>query len=147
MKTDLEYTLSSHRLPALAVPRTIEEELEWIFDRGAEGQPPKKAHPSDAWEAIALRTIGGWLAAIDAYDATMLEAAFGPVEWPRALRRRLGCLTGVVVRLASVDAGWPPGKDDQRRLVERVARELDEERSAQGPRGVTRHIAPGAGRA
>jgi len=100
---------------------------------------------SDAWESIALRTIGGWLAAVDAYDATMLEAAFGPTEWPLALRRRLGGLTGVVVRLASVDAGWPPGKDDQRRLMERVAKELDEERSPRGPRIVTRYIEPAAG--
>ncbi len=47
-------------------------------------------------------------------DAGVLGAAYAPRPWPRALRRELGRLTGIVVRLASVDSGeWPEERNAQ----------------------------------
>jgi len=144
--SNLEYTLSSHRLPPLVVSPTIESELEWFFEyREEKGKPVLAADASPSWEAIAFRTVDGWLSAIDAYDAAVLEAAYGKGPRPLGLVRRLGRLTGVVVRLASFDAGWPPDREEQRLLEERTATRLDEERAGHGPRSVTRYVEPAAG--
>jgi hypothetical protein len=146
MNDHLEYTLASHSLPPLVVSFTIESELEWFFDcREKNEKPVLAADASPSWEAIAYQTIDGWLSAIDAYDAGVLEAAYGNGPRPRGLLHRLGRLTGVVVRLASLDAGWPPEKQEQRRLEERTAKRLDEEYPGRRPRTVRRYVEPAAG--
>jgi len=54
MKTDLEYTLSSHRLPALVVPRTVEEELTWLFCAFRRRRSPVSAHRDHRYRVMAI---------------------------------------------------------------------------------------------
>jgi hypothetical protein len=132
-------------LPFFVSP-IVESELEWFFDRGeTNGREGWAGDPGRVCCAVAYRTIGAWLSAMDTYDARVLEMAYSRGPMPLRLLKRLGRLTRLVVRLASVEAGWHEDPDEQRRLEQRTAIRLDEERAAYEPRSVTRYIQPAAG--
>jgi hypothetical protein len=96
-----------------AVPPRIELELDWFFEQSAPRPtaPALPALPDDPdriWERIALRVVGGWVRALDAYDADVLRCAFAPqAATPLPFARRLGRLSPLVARLASGEPGWP----------------------------------------
>lgn len=146
MNTQLDCTDSSRRsLPFLVSP-VIESELEWFFERGESDSTDGWAmEPDGVWSTVAYRSIHGWLSAMDDYDAGVLKLAYSRGPRPLRLVRRLGRLTTLVVRLASVEAGWPEDPDERRRLEQRTATLLEEERAEHGPRSVTRYIKPAAG--
>jgi hypothetical protein len=126
-------------------PPAIEGELEWFFarrDRGDVDYLPY--YPDRDWDEIAYRTIRRWLAAMDDYDARVLDVAYSKGPRPPRLHARLGSLTTVVVRLASTEAGWPEDPEEQRSLELRMATLLDDERAVHGPRTVRRYIRPAA---
>ena len=144
--SDAGYTCSSHRPLPFVVPPVIESELEWFFDGGESDRREGWAgEPDRVWCAVAYRTISGWLSAMDDYDARVLDVAYSRGPRPLRLLKRLGRLTTLVVRLASVEAGWPDDPDEQRRLEQRTAILLDEERAEHEPPSVTRYIQPAAG--
>lgn len=117
---------------------TISEELGWFFsvDDGRRERPyfdrasarhlagllgvPVYAVSQERFH----RRIRRWLVGIDDHDAGVLQAAFAPRAWPPALRRELGRLTGIVVRLASA-MEWPIETWEQDLLEIRVAARLD----------------------
>jgi hypothetical protein len=146
MDSNRHYTLFSHLPPPYVVPPAIESELEWFFGHDErDGEDQAIWHPDVRWGAIAFRTICGWLTAMDNYDAGVLKVAYGKGPRPVRLLRRLGRLTTVVVRLASVEAGWPDDPEEQRQLEERTATLLDEERADYGRRSVRRYVKPAMG--
>jgi hypothetical protein len=59
------------------------------------------------------------------HDAGVLQTAYTPRPWPPTLRKELGRLTGIVVRLASAAREWPTEKSEQDLLEVRVAKRLD----------------------
>jgi hypothetical protein len=144
--SDAGYTCSSHRPLPFVVSPVIERELEWFFDRGeADRREGWAGEPDRVWCAVAHRAIGGWLSAMDAYDARVLDVAYSRGPRPLRLFKRLGRLTTLVVRLASIEAGWPENPDEQRRLEQRTATLLDEERAEHEPRSATCYVQPAAG--
>jgi hypothetical protein len=96
-----------------AVPPRIERELEWFYEQSAPRPtalllPAPPDDPDRTWERIALRVVGGWVRALDAYDADVLRCAFAPPgATPLPFARRLGRLSPLVARLASGEPGWP----------------------------------------
>ncbi len=144
--SDAGSTCPSHRPLPFFVSPVIESELEWFFDRGESNRGERWAEdPDRVCCAVAYRTIGGWLSAMDTYDAHVLDMAYSSGPRPLRLLKRLGRLTTLVVRLVSAEAGWPEDPDEQRRLEQRTAALLDEERAEHEPRSVTRYIQPAAG--
>jgi hypothetical protein len=121
-----------------------EEELEWFFtltesDMGARSNymemlvPQRHREHHDAalerrvGAATARRTILDRLERIEgARDspAGVLQAAYAPRAWPLALREELGRLTGIVVRLASAEAGLPDDQAELELLEQRTAERL-----------------------
>jgi hypothetical protein len=146
LSSDAWNTSSSHRPLPFFVSPIVESELEWFFDRGEVNRREGWAgDPDRVCCAVAYRTIGGWLSAMDIYDARVLEMAYSRGRRPLRLLNRFGRLTTLVVRLAAVEAGWPEDPHEQRRLEQRTATLLDEERAEHAPRSATRYIQPAAG--
>jgi hypothetical protein len=73
---------------------------------------------------VAYTAIRAWLLRIADHDAGVLKAAYTSAPWPDELVSELGPLTGIVVRLASVEAGWPDGRSDRDTFELRVAARL-----------------------
>ena len=96
----------------LAVPPELDLELEWFIDKRVHEAAMAAAlidrDPNRLWEKSAIAAIGGWLRAMDAYDADILRCAYAPVEPPR---RSLGRLTHVFARFAGAEPGWPDAID------------------------------------
>ena len=78
------------------------------------------------------RVVIARLRRLDEHHAGVLRAAYTPRSWPEGLREELGRLTGVVVRLASAEMGWPSEQWDQEMLEVRVATQLEVARAASG---------------
>ncbi|MGH7293391.1 MAG: hypothetical protein ACRELB_00590 [Polyangiaceae bacterium] len=79
---------------------------------------------ADACEEQVHRQIWRRLARMSDHDAGVLQAVFAPRAWPRGLRRELGRLTGIIVRLVSA-GDWPAETTEQDLLEMRVATQLD----------------------
>jgi hypothetical protein len=140
---DLEYTFYSHVPVPYVVPFAIESELNWFFkDAESKTREYLPCDPEGRWTQTAYRTIRGWLSAMDDYDAGVLKVAYSDGPRPHRLLRRLGRLTTVVVRLASVEAGWPSHPEEQRQLELRTADRLAQEHCDHGPRSVRRYVKP-----
>jgi hypothetical protein len=90
--------LSARELHALAGPHACEEQVH--------------------------RRVRRRLLRISNHDAGVLQAALAPRAWPKRLRKELGRLTGIVVRLASA-RDWPEETSEQDLLEVRVATQLD----------------------
>ncbi len=99
-------------------------ELEWFFTMAdsAVGSPsnfvesllpvPASWKDDDTMEtrveaAHAQRTLLKWVQEVGDFDAGVLQAAYTARPWPLLLREEFGRLTGVIVRLATVDTGLP----------------------------------------
>jgi hypothetical protein len=93
------------------------------FDKLSERQLRALRGP-DACEEQVHRAIRRRLYSVSNHHAGVLQAAFGPRVWPKGLRRELGRLTGIVVRLAC-GGHWPEETWDQYLLEMRVATHLD----------------------
>jgi hypothetical protein len=105
------------------VPFKLDCELEWFIEDNQEpsparrlapkpGSPPAPPDPQEIKERIASAMIGGWLRAMDAYDADVLRCAYappGPQPLPHA--KRLGRLAPLVARFGSAEMGWPDAVD------------------------------------
>jgi hypothetical protein len=84
-------------------------------------------------DAIGLkRTILACLRRMPDHDAGVLQAAYEPRPWPRGLRRELGALTGLVVRLAAATGEWPADRDRQCAREMEVAAKLEAARIVHG---------------
>ena len=80
--------------------------------------------PEDQAEAAsAHRRVRGWLLAMPNNEAGVLQAAYDPRDWPRAVRVRFRDLAGIAVRLTCALDDWP----EDRRLHEL----MDAERARQ----------------
>jgi hypothetical protein len=114
----------------LRLRRDARAELEWYFQLAETemsapsnfGRMLASVGPRGYWRtpedqaeaAIAHRRVLGWLRAMPNNEAGVLQAAYEPRDWPRAVRIRFGHLSGIAVRLTcSLDA-WP----EDRRLQE-----------------------------
>jgi hypothetical protein len=124
---------------------TAEEEVDWFFatrdtpvgfgsnyepmvSMKVSSGPPSTADDGmgERLEALSLqRTILSRLRRMPDRDAGVLQAAFEPRSWPPGLRRALGPLTGVVVRLAAATGAWPDDPRAQRAREAEVAAKLD----------------------
>jgi hypothetical protein len=127
-----------HRLRVRSVSDT---ELDWFFNLAEieTGAPSNfgrllssvaddghRRTPDDQAEALrSYRRILGWLRAMPDSDAGVLQAAYEPHDWPRAVRARFGRLTGIAVRLTCSLDTWPEDKRDQEVMEMARARELD----------------------
>jgi hypothetical protein len=78
------------------------------------------------------RTILACLRRMPDHDAGVLQAAYEPRPWPCGLRRELGALTGLVVRLAAATGEWPKDRDRQCAREMEVAAKLEAARSVHG---------------
>ena len=103
---------SSSLVIRVDVPSALDLELAWFIDERLRTETtPWRIDPDDPdqrWEQTALTAIGGWLRALDPYDADILRCAYTPSDpgW-----RSLGRLTGVFARFASAEPGWPDAID------------------------------------
>jgi hypothetical protein len=92
----------------LEVPPDLDLELDWFIDKHVHEVATTSLwidrDPKRLWEKSALTAIGGWLQAMDAYDADILRCAYAPAG---SGRRSLGRLTPVFARFASAEPGWP----------------------------------------
>jgi hypothetical protein len=59
------------------------------------------------------RVIRSRLKSIPDHDAGVLQCAYAPRPWPVLLRKELGRLTGIVVRLSCVRKTWPTQRGEQ----------------------------------
>ena len=81
--------------------------------------------PEDHAEAAtAHRRIRVWLCAMPNNEAGVLQAAYEPREWPRAVRVQFGDLAGIAVRLTCALDDWPEDRRLQELMDETRAREL-----------------------
>ena len=123
---------------AFASPPVVDREPRWFFSHSRRirltGRASKKAtvevdfplpESTDADDEDAYRTIRRRLLAIADYDAGVLKSAYTPKPWPHALRKKLGRLTGLVVRIASVELGWLERSWERDDIESRVAKQLD----------------------
>jgi hypothetical protein len=126
---------SRTQLPPLGI---VGEELGWFFsvDDGRRVKPhfdkASRQHLA-ALRGVPVhavcqerihRRIRRWVVRVDDHDAGVLQAAYASRAWPPGLRRELGKLTGIVVRLASA-MEWPEETWEQDLLEIRVATRLD----------------------
>ena len=115
-----------------------DEELRWFF-KMAEGEAGSTldrrtvALGFGRGSARAYRKIRGWLLAMTDRDAGVLKAAYMVGPWPPGVRDELGRLSGVVVRLASAEVGWPDDSTEQQLLEAQVANQLEAARLRDGP--------------
>jgi hypothetical protein len=105
------------------VPPKLDHELEWFLEENQKptrvlrlapkpGSPPAPPDPQEIKERIASAVIGGWLHAMDAYDADVLRCAYAPPgPQPRPHQKRLGRLAPLVARFASAETGCPDAVD------------------------------------
>jgi len=81
--------------------------------------------PEDHAEAAtAYRRIRRWLYAMSNNEAGVLQAAYEPREWPRAVLVHFGDLTGIAVRLTCTIDEWPEDRRLQELMDHTRAREL-----------------------
>jgi hypothetical protein len=146
----LRAPIGSREVVALRALGTVSDELGWFFsvDDGRRVRPqlnkasesqlaallrvPKEVLASQSGQERVHRRIRRWLVAIREHDIAVLQAAYGPRAWPRALCRELGVFTGIVVRLASA-VEWPSETWEQDKLEIRVATRLDAAFAKGGP--------------
>jgi hypothetical protein len=128
-------------LHRLRVTPAVETELQWFFtvaesEMGLESNFGRllssvstEGHwrtPEDHAEAAhAHRRILGWLRTIANNQAGVLQTAYEPREWPRAVRAEFGRLTGVAVRLTCSLEEWPEDRTDQEAMDMARARDLE----------------------
>jgi len=143
-------TMLNHRVETQAhstkaspfpIPPVVEEELDWFFsvpkgDVDDESVGDEDDGPVTA--AMAYRKIRGWLVEMEDRDAGVLKSAYKPGPWPNELHQALGRLTGIVVRLASADVGWPEDASEQEMLEARVGICLVKERVQGGVASLAR---------
>jgi hypothetical protein len=110
-------------LADLAPSLTVDEELQWFFnaedgdfdsssnfgrllssvaDDGEWRTPEDHAHAREKH-----RVIRSHLKSMPDHDAGVLQCAYAPRPWPVRLRKELGRLTGIVVRLSCMRKTWP----------------------------------------
>lgn len=144
MNTTTQNSLLTQLRHPYVVPSTIDDELEWFFQRSEEDcRDGKPWDPERRWSTIAHRVVGNWLAGIDRYDAEILRVAYATDPCPQNLQQRLGRVTTVVVRLAALDAGWPLELEEQKALERRTAMRLAWQFTVRGP-SVLRPYVPSA---
>jgi len=123
----------SDKLPPAGI---ADDELRWFFSvhDGKWASPyldelEAQRHPdlpeTDAFEKQVYWVLRKRIVRLGDHDAGVLMAAYAPRPWPPRLRRTLGRLTGVVVRLVSAGSDWPPDRPTQDVLEVRVARQLE----------------------
>jgi len=128
------------------IPPVVEEELEWFFSVQKSHVDNESIGDEDgdrAAAAIAYRKIRVWLLEMEDRDAGVLKSAYAPGPWPRELHEAVGRLTGIVVRLASAEIGWPEDPSEQEMLEARVGTYLERAR-VQGGIGVLARFRPRA---
>jgi hypothetical protein len=82
--------------------------------------------PEDHADAAhAQRRILGWLRAMPNHEAGVLQTAYEPRDWPRAVRAEFGRLTGVAVRLTCTLEEWPEDRTSQEAMDMSKARDLE----------------------
>jgi hypothetical protein len=82
--------------------------------------------PEDHFAAVRRhRALRGCLRSMPDRDAGVLQCAYLPRPWPVRLRKELGRLTGIVVRLACDRATWPEERGQQLALDAENAERLD----------------------
>jgi len=116
-------------LADLAPSLTVDQELQWFFnaedgdfdsasnfgrllssvaDDGEWRTPEDHAHAREKH-----RIIRSHLKSIPDHDAGVLQSAYAPRPWPVRLRKELGRLTGIVVRLSCARKTWPGERGTQ----------------------------------
>jgi hypothetical protein len=82
--------------------------------------------PEDFVEAAHKhRKILDWVRAMPSSEAGVLQAAYEPRCWPRAVLERLGRVAGVAVRLLCAQGPWPEDRRSQEKVEMERARELE----------------------
>ncbi len=125
-------------------------ELEWFFNLAGSDMgdvsnfgrllPPvdeegeRRTIEDHAEAAHSYRVIRGWLRAIPDSDAGVLQAAYEPRCWPRAVRNEFGLLSGIAVRLMAAPDEWPEDRRSQQAMDSENARELEDMCMNRGPK-------------
>jgi hypothetical protein len=138
------------RVAKLRASPVADAELEWFFnladsDMGDVSNfgrllPPvdeegeRRTMEDHAEAAHAYRVIRGWLRAIPDSDAGVLQTAYEPRCWPRAVRNELGLLSGIAVRLMVTPDEWPEDRRSQHAMDSENARELADMCVNRGPK-------------
>jgi hypothetical protein len=127
-----------------------DKELEWFFtmaesDMGTlSNYVESLTHVSPSWKdddtmdkrveaAHAQRTLLKWVGEVGDFDAGVLQAAYTARPWPLMLREEFGRLTGVIVRLATVDTGLPNDPKQLDALERRTAIRLTDALARRDP--------------
>ncbi len=116
-------------LVGLRASPIADAELEWFFnvaasDMGDQSNFGRLLSPirddgerttleEHAEATHAYRQIRGWLRAMPDSDAGVLQVAYEPRVWPRAVRDAFGLLSGIAVRLMSTPDDWPEDRGSQ----------------------------------
>jgi hypothetical protein len=128
---------------------SADRELEWFFtmaesDMGLRSNylhllgEPENSMEDRAEASHAQRTMRRRLMEVGDHDAGVLQVAYRARPWPMPLRKELGRLTGVVVRLASADIGLPDDDGELDSLERRTADWLNEAVERKGKAGIER---------
>jgi hypothetical protein len=131
MKGSRSATVSSPAptLAELAPSLTVDQELQWFFN-AEDGDFTSSSNfgrllssvtddgegrtPEDHARAMQKhRVIRSHLKSIPDHDAGVLQCAYAPRPWPVLLRKELGRLTGIVVRLSCDREAWPVARGEQ----------------------------------
>jgi hypothetical protein len=129
------------RAAPFPISPAVDEELEWFFavqNGDVEYESWGDEDGGYTAGAMAYRKIRIWLLEMEDRDAAVLKSAYTPGPWPAQLHETLGRLTGVVVRLASAEIGWPEDSAEQDKLEARAGAYLDRARVQSGTAPLTR---------
>jgi hypothetical protein len=129
------------RAAPFPIPPAVDEELEWFFSvQKSEVEDETMGDEDEGYTAaaIAYRKIRVRLLEMEDRDAGVLKSAYRPGPWPAELHESLGRLTGVVVRLASAEIGWPEDSAEQDKLEARVGGYLERARIQSGVAALAR---------
>ena len=135
---------------AFPPPGPADRELEWYFtmaesDMGDRSNfsavlgIPESSMEDRAEASHAQRTMRRRFVAMGMQDVGVLQVAYVARRWPLALRKKLGRVTGVVVRLAAADVGLPDDDVELGALERRTADRLSVTLAQQGHAGLAKY--------
>jgi hypothetical protein len=134
---------------AFPPPGPADRELEWYFtmaesDMGDRSNfsavlgIPESSMEDRAEASHAQRTMRRRFVAMGMQDVGVLQVAYVARRWPLALRKKLGRVTGVVVRLAAADVGLPDDDVELGALELRTADRLNDALARDGTTALER---------